>query len=156
MSAFNSATPTLSGAEQFDLEHQSIIEERTDIVQHHVDVAKAEAAFHELERTFSQRSAKSKKSKPSTSTLKGGNYDVEKAEVSPDEQPFDLREYLSSSNDANQEAGIKHKHVGVTWKDLEVNVVGGTDHKVRSTRVTLFGRRRSIWLHRHSRYTGLC
>ena len=129
MSAFTSATPTLSGngASQLDLEHQSIIEEPQDVPQHHVDIAKAEAAFHDLERTFSQRS--SKQSKPSTSTLKA-NYDAEKAEPSPEDQPFDLREYLSSSNDANQSAGIKHKHVGVTWKDLEVNVVGGGNHKV--------------------------
>jgi len=44
---------------------------------------------------------------------------------------FNLREYLTSSNDANSAAGIKHKHVGVTWEDLEVSGVGGEENKVR-------------------------
>ncbi|KAI6015643.1 pleiotropic drug resistance ABC transporter [Pisolithus marmoratus] len=38
--------------------------------------------------------------------------------------PFDLREYLTSSNDANQAAGIRHKHVGVTWEDWNAFGVG--------------------------------
>ncbi|KAF7347495.1 Pleiotropic drug resistance ABC transporter protein [Mycena venus] len=47
-----------------------------------------------------------------------------------DEAPFDLREYLTTSNDAQQQAGIKHKHVGVTWDELEVKVAGGLDSKL--------------------------
>ena len=46
------------------------------------------------------------------------------------QETFDLREYLTSSNDANAAAGIKHKHVGVTWEDLEVSGIGGDDNKV--------------------------
>ncbi|KAH8101046.1 P-loop containing nucleoside triphosphate hydrolase protein, partial [Phellopilus nigrolimitatus] len=56
-------------------------------------------------------------------------YDEEKAELADSEQPFNLKEYLSSSNDRYTEAGFKHKHVGVTWEDLEVEVHGGIDHK---------------------------
>ena len=45
------------------------------------------------------------------------------------EECFDLHGYLTSSNDATQAAGIKHKHVGVTWDDLEVIGIGGEDNK---------------------------
>ena len=47
-----------------------------------------------------------------------------------DDGRFNLRDFLQSSNDANQNAGLKHKHVGVTWDDLEVDVIGGADFKV--------------------------
>ena len=47
-----------------------------------------------------------------------------------DEEVFDLREYLTTTNDANANAGIKHKHVGVTWENLTVRVAGGAYFKV--------------------------
>jgi len=86
----------------------------------HVDVAKAEQEFHALERRLSARGAS-----PESSVSTG--VDAEKGE--DQSQPFNLREYLASSNDANQQAGIKHKHVGVTWENLEVNVPGGAASK---------------------------
>ena len=109
------------------------MEQSNDANEHHVDVARAENAFHELERQLTRLSAK--QSKPSTEKH---DYDPEKAELGPDDQPFDLREYLASSNDKNQQHGIKHKHVGVTWKDLEVNVIGGMNHKVRFKAASCF------------------
>ena len=57
--------------------------------------------------------------------------DLEKGRDEDRQETFDLREYLTSSNDANSAAGIKHKHVGVTWEDLEVSGIGGGDNKVR-------------------------
>jgi len=57
-----------------------------------------------------------------------GAVDLEKGR---DEETFDLREYLTSSNDASSSAGIKHKHVGVTWEDLKVLGIGGEENKVR-------------------------
>ena len=57
--------------------------------------------------------------------------DLEKGRRQDHQETFDLREYLTSSNDANSAAGIKHKHVGVTWEDLEVSGVGGEENKVR-------------------------
>lgn len=59
--------------------------------------------------------------KRSLSTHPNSEPDLEK------DAPFDLREYLSSTNHA---AGTKHKHVGVTWEDLEVAGVGDLDSKV--------------------------
>jgi len=60
--------------------------------------------------------------------------DIEKGLPNSD-GPFDtfnLRECLTSSNEANKAAGIQPKHVGVTWEDLQVTVGGSIDHKVRS------------------------
>ena len=57
--------------------------------------------------------------------------DLEKGHGGDRRETFDLREYLTSSNDANSAAGIKHKHVGVTWEDLEVSGIGGEENKVR-------------------------
>lgn len=88
-----------------------------EIEAHHVDVRQAEDAFNELSKTLSRRKHDSTSS---------DDTDPEKGE-----EPFDLRDYLQSSNDARQSAGIKHKHVGVTWEDLQVQGAGGIGSKVR-------------------------
>lgn len=123
VSALPSRTPTL---------HE-------DNMRSEVDVGRAEDAFHALERTTTnasinelarirtQRSANSLKKPHAT------QYDIEeKAELPEEERPFDLKEYLSSTNDKATQHGIKHKHVGVTWEDLQVDVVGGMNYKVCS------------------------
>lgn len=74
-----------------------------------IDVVRAEEEFNALSRQLSVPSeVHRKRSELSTTTIGPG--DVEKG-VKDDEEHehFDLREYLSSSNDANQQAGIKHK-----------------------------------------------
>ncbi|KAF9225228.1 hypothetical protein BS17DRAFT_778327 [Gyrodon lividus] len=100
--------------------------------ENHVDVQQAERTFNELARRLSGQSyaaAQPSKHWQSSNTASVSGTDLEKGE-GPEKQPFDLREYLTSSNNANQAAGIKHKHVGVTWEDLEVKVIGDTDHKI--------------------------
>ncbi|EPQ60137.1 hypothetical protein GLOTRDRAFT_67504 [Gloeophyllum trabeum ATCC 11539] len=87
-----------------------------------VDVNRAEATFNELSRRLSQKSVSK-------------DADLEKGKAA-----FDLREYLTSSNDAHQQAGIRHKHVGVTWDDLEVRVFGQEDSKIY---VKTFGQ--AVW-----------
>jgi len=99
----------------------------TDV--HHVDIAEAEAAFTELSRALSRRS-RTKSVSDDEKEKKDHTQDIEKAHADDVEQTFDLREYLTTSNDAMQSAGIQHKHVGVTWDNLRVDVLGGTDHKV--------------------------
>jgi len=74
----------------------------SDSQQHHVDIQQAEKAFNALEKQLTKHS----ESSGSTATRK--EKDVEKG-TEGDVDRFDLREYLSSSNDANQRAGIKHK-----------------------------------------------
>jgi len=75
-----------------------------------VNVASAEQEFAELSRQLSRRSVV--RDTNSASTINGSqndSKDVEKGEVHDADDNFDLREYLVSSNDANQQAGIKHK-----------------------------------------------
>lgn len=113
---------------------------------HRVDVAGAETAFNELSRQLTIRSEAAMSTTDFADSV-AATKDVEKGAVS---QPFDLHEYLTSSNDANQRAGIRHKvrilivyfhfsltcdfkNVGVAWEDLQVEVAGGMDSKVSQT-----------------------
>lgn len=99
-----------------------------------VNIEKAENSFNELSRQLTQGTVvdddrEHEDSRVPTAVGIRTTVDLEKAEVDL-EQPFDLREYLTSSNDANDRAGIKHKHVGVVWEDFHVDVLGGSDFKV--------------------------
>jgi ATP-binding cassette subfamily G (WHITE) protein 2 (SNQ2) len=97
-----------------------------------VNIERAETSFHELSRQLTQGTVVDDKEQAvgdSHATGSGKTRDVEKGALDA-EQPFDLREYLTSSNDANERAGIKHKHVGVLWDDFHVDVVGSSDFKV--------------------------
>ncbi|KAI0660568.1 ABC-2 type transporter-domain-containing protein [Cubamyces menziesii] len=96
-----------------------------DSEAHHINIADAEAQFNELERVLSIRSQQADSDRIEKPSKEG---DLEAGERG--EEPFDLRAYLSSSNDAHQKAGIAHKHVGVTWENLQVDVVGGIGHKI--------------------------
>lgn len=78
-----------------------------------IDIVRAENEFHTLSRSLSKQSEVHKRNLSSTTVA---SHDVEKANKDEPER-FDLHEYLSSSNDANQQAGIKHKvcsHVVMT------------------------------------------
>jgi ATP-binding cassette subfamily G (WHITE) protein 2 (SNQ2) len=118
------------------------------LISQQVDVAQAEAEFNALSRQLTKRSELARQQSKSQSSVTATlQQDVEKARVDEFDR-FDLREYLTSSNDANQKAGIKHKvcsvvtlrlmglisralqHVGVVWEDLQVEVMGGINSKV--------------------------
>lgn len=99
-----------------------------------VNIEKAETSFNELSRQLTQGTVVDddrghEDTQVPSSIGKRMTQDLEKGRADL-EQPFDLREYLSSSNDANERAGIKHKHVGVVWEDFHVDVLGGSDFKV--------------------------
>lgn len=115
MSALPSESPTLRD-NSFDNNHSN-----------QVDVLRAEETFNELSRQLSARSRRAWNE--SNGARKDRDLEKDGGESSQ-EEAFDLREYLSSSNDENQKAGIQHKHVGVTWEDLRVDVFGSIDHKV--------------------------
>ena len=104
---------------------------RSDSDAHHVDVQQAEYVFNQLSRALSQRSDRDPALKCA---------DVEKAGEDQHTR-FDLREYLSSSNDQTQAAGISHKHVGVTWDDLQVAGFGGAGHKVSPLSASILRRK---------------
>jgi len=74
-----------------------------------VDVQQAEKDFTEMSRQLSRTGTNSAR----TSTVNGvnsdGSNDLEKGASNEQGAAFDLREYLSASNDANHAAGLKHK-----------------------------------------------
>jgi len=94
--------------------------------QDHVVVTQAENDFGRVQESFNTPKVASK-----VSLRDLGSIDLEKGHDKDRQESFDLRQYLTSSNDANSAAGIRHKHVGVTWENLEVSGIGGEENKVR-------------------------
>ncbi|KAJ5688909.1 hypothetical protein N7462_003301 [Penicillium macrosclerotiorum] len=94
-----------------------------------VDVEKAEYAFSEMNRQFSSISHQARQlSKQASRASKpaAAAEDVEKAGSSADsDEPWDLEATLRGNRNAEKEAGIKDKHIGVIWKDLSVRGIGG-------------------------------
>lgn len=132
--------------EESDVNNDAPFSTSQETASHHVDVARAESAFNELSRQLSIRSEAARSATEFTDST-AATKDLEKGTGS---DPFDLREYLTSSNDANQRAGIRHKvraltvyfdslltcdlkNVGVVWEDLQVEVAGGMNTKVNQT-----------------------
>ena len=95
-------------------------------IQDHVVVAQAETDFGLVEQSLNTPKVPNKVVSRDSDSI-----DLEEGRDKDRQETFDLREYLTSSNDANDAAGIKHKHVGVTWENLEVSGIGGEDNKVR-------------------------
>jgi hypothetical protein len=131
--------------EESDINHDPPFSTSQETAFHHVDVARAELAFNELSRQLTIRSEAAMSATEFTDST--ATKDIEKG---TDSDPFDLREYLTSSNDANQMAGIRHKvraltvyfdssltcdfkNVGVVWEGLQVEVAGGMNSKVNQT-----------------------
>lgn len=85
---------------------------------HGVDVAFAEKEFKELERKLSQRPAATQGSGSDSdnnekqdwsANVRTAAASAEGEDLEKGDERFDLREYLTASNDENQSAGIKHK-----------------------------------------------
>ena len=72
-----------------------------------ISVSRAEEEFNALSRQLTARSELGNGFEKSVSTVDVKQKDIEKGDEEKDR--FDLRDYLSSSNDAHQSAGIKHK-----------------------------------------------
>lgn len=85
----------------------------------HVDVEGAKAEFEALRRSLSRAS--------SLHRVQSSQKDLE----APDDDDFDLLDYLRTTSAKNSEAGIKSKHIGVHWQDLEVIGSGGIRMHVR-------------------------
>jgi len=92
----------------------------------HVVVTQAENDFGRVQQSLNTPNVAGKVTPRDPASI-----DLEKGHDENRQEAFDLREYLTSSNDANSAAGIKHKHVGVTWENLEVSGIGGEGNKVR-------------------------
>lgn len=87
---------------------------------------KTEADFHVLSRSLTVHWSQRYGAKTGFSNKK----DIEIGSL-PDYEDFVLRDYLTSSIEANQGAGIPRKCVGVTWENLQVVAPGCEDDKVR-------------------------
>lgn len=113
----------------------------------HVSVRRGKQEFASLERHFSnlsQRSQELQRQNTRRSTRSGTGFvpaekvvsttsaacDVEKGEKEDDD--FDLAEVIRSGRTKNDQAGIKHKAVGVMWEDLEVVGAGGLKINIRN------------------------
>jgi ATP-binding cassette, subfamily G (WHITE), member 2, SNQ2 len=96
-----------------------------------VDVEQAERDFAELSKQFSAHSRRMSRAQSHT---KGSiAQDVEKA-VSSDgtsEGQWDLEETLRGARQADYEAGIKSKYIGVIWDKLTVRGIGGVKNFVK-------------------------
>jgi ATP-binding cassette subfamily G (WHITE) protein 2 (SNQ2) len=94
-----------------------------DIHAGHIDVRQAEAQFQELDaelkKTFSNRSHVVKRLTSHTQR------DLEKAS-DRDEEPFDLEATLRGDRVHAEESGLKSKQIGVLWRDLTVQGIGGS------------------------------
>lgn len=109
---------------------------------HSVNVARGKAEFAALERKFSnmsQNSARLRRTQTGQSAISrrfsrttdvestaagGAGTNAEKAD-DDDKVEFNLLENIRASRDREDEAGIKHKEVGVIWENLEVSVHAG-------------------------------
>ncbi|KAG9049169.1 hypothetical protein FS837_010988 [Tulasnella sp. UAMH 9824] len=123
-----SRTPTIQG--DYDGIRQSQYSESgdntgTSTPQYHVDIEGAKREFAKLERVLTQNSLRDEKR------------DVEKNDQ---EGPFNLREYFQTTHDAHTANGVRHKHVGVVWEDLTVEVPDtGSKFFVRSLPHAIWG-----------------
>ncbi|KAJ5626673.1 hypothetical protein N7528_004100 [Penicillium herquei] len=96
-------------------------------VQNGVDVEQAEQDFSDLNRQFSHISHQARQvSKQASRVSKTATFeDVEKAGSSDSDETWDLETTLRGNRAAEEEAGIKDKHVGVIWDNLSVRGKGG-------------------------------
>ncbi|KAF2966763.1 hypothetical protein GQX73_g6802 [Xylaria multiplex] len=96
-----------------------------------VSVEQAEAEFAELQREISGLSRASRvNSHHAGDPEKGIKSGVTGSETSEDD--FDLEQVLRGGLDAEQEAGIKPKHIGVYWDGLTVKGMGGMTNYVQT------------------------
>jgi ATP-binding cassette, subfamily G (WHITE), member 2, SNQ2 len=101
----------------------SPLQKYEEIHSGHVDVQRAEAEFQELDaelkKTFSHRSQSLKHQSSRTQN------DPEKGST-VDEEPFDLEGTLRGDRADAEASGLKFKQIGVLWKNLTVQGVGGS------------------------------
>ena len=100
-----------------------------------VSVHNAESDFADLQREISRISRASRHSRRSDArgSEKGDKrLDAVESQSSHEEEQFDLEGALRGGLDAEREAGIRPKHIGVYWNDLTVHGKGGMANFVRT------------------------
>lgn len=101
------------------------------------DVASAEADFAELQRELSGISQASRRMSRTKSRTQRTipEKDVEQSTTSDstaNEEQFDLEATLHGNHQADEESGIRPKHIGVVWENLSVSGVGGATNFVKT------------------------
>ncbi|KAI1651187.1 ABC-2 type transporter-domain-containing protein [Daldinia loculata] len=98
-----------------------------------VSVEQAEADFAELRRELTGLSRASRtRSRKESDAEKGGFTNLETPGSEESIEAFDLETTLRGGLDAEREAGIKPKHIGVYWDGLTVKGMGGTANFVKT------------------------
>ncbi|KAI8626395.1 ABC-2 type transporter [Xylariaceae sp. FL1651] len=95
-----------------------------------ISVEQAQADFAELQREISGLSRASRVSSRRAGDPEKGMVDTTGSETS--EEGFDLEEVLRGGLDAEREAGIRPKHIGVYWDGLTVKGIGGMTNYVQT------------------------
>ena len=98
-----------------------------------VDVEQAQRDFAELSKQFSAHSRRMSRAH-SYAGKSVAQQDVEKAissEATSEETSWDLEETLRGAREADDEAGIKSKYIGVIWDKLTVRGIGGIKNFVK-------------------------
>ncbi|CAI4215473.1 unnamed protein product [Parascedosporium putredinis] len=95
-----------------------------------ISVKKAEADFAQLQRELSRISrAESTAAKPRTADVEKGGAAASSI-TNESLEPFDLEATLRGGLAAEQEAGIRPKHIGVYWDGLTIKGFAGQDNYV--------------------------
>ncbi|XXG95582.1 hypothetical protein Hte_001849 [Hypoxylon texense] len=97
-----------------------------------VSVEQAEADFAELQRELSGLSRASRTQSRKGGDIEKGVQSIESPESDGSVDIFDLETTLRGGLDAEREAGIKPKHIGVYWDGLTVKGMGGTTNFVKT------------------------
>ncbi|KAL2198045.1 ABC-2 type transporter-domain-containing protein [Corynascus similis CBS 632.67] len=95
-----------------------------------VSVQQAEADFAELQRELSHMSRASQRHGHGDKEI--GQLEVGSAESEDTFEQFDLEAVLRGDLDAEREAGIRSKHIGVYWDGLTVKGMGGQTNYVKT------------------------
>lgn len=97
-----------------------------------IDVKTAEAEFAQLQRELTGISSKSK-ALSRTKSNAVDEKDVEKTGNSSEEsEEFDLEDTLRGNRQAEEDSGIRSKHIGVIWDGLTVRGTGGVSNFVKT------------------------
>lgn len=101
-----------------------------------IDVKAAESEFAQLQRELSGISTKSKAlSRTRSRTKTADEKDVEKSAESiseAEEEQFNLENTLRGNRQAEEDSGIRSKHIGVVWDGLTVRGTGGVSNFVKT------------------------
>lgn len=115
---------------RFSSDRRSNYERQNSLIRTHsgVDVEQAERDFAELSKELSQEHRRASRTASRASGAKGAT-DIEKAitnsSATTRDPEWSLEDVLRGNREAELDAGIKPKHIGVIWEKLTVRGLGG-------------------------------